>query len=155
MLALGFVTVFTLSFIVMERETEIKMQQYINGVSVFNYWISNWLFDFFYYLPAIGSIFALIIGLKIEGLTGTIEFTQAFCLVLVLFVTANNSFTYVFSYLFKSADSALWIAMFLNLVFSVIILWASLILRFFPDVDTQLAGYIIDLAFKPWPLYCL
>lgn len=51
MLSFGFVSIFGLVFIVFEKESEVKIHQFINSVEIRIYWISNLFWDAFMYAP--------------------------------------------------------------------------------------------------------
>ena len=52
-LSFAFVSVFSLVFIVFEKESEVKLHQFINSVSISVYWLSNLAWDSIMYLPSV------------------------------------------------------------------------------------------------------
>jgi hypothetical protein len=94
MLALSFVTPAFMQFVVREREVSAKHQQFISGVSVLAYWLSNFVFDLAcYYVPAVLAMI-LSAAFNISSFTST-DYSRrtAFVLSFLLFGPALVSFT--------------------------------------------------------------
>ena len=70
MISFAFVSSFALTFVVMEKEIEIKAQQFVNGVSIAYYWISNWIYDASMYIIPICSMLIILTVYKVDILIG-------------------------------------------------------------------------------------
>lgn len=57
MISFGFVSIFGLVFIVFEKESEVKLHQFINSVEIRVYWLTNLAWDaFMYCFPVLSNL---------------------------------------------------------------------------------------------------
>ena len=91
-MAFAFIPVSFATFIVRERQLEVKHQQLISGVSITAYWTSSYAFDIVAYMvPCLGSI-AMIAAFQISGWTEAETFA-ALCLLFLFYGISVAPFT--------------------------------------------------------------
>lgn len=152
MIAFGFVSAFSLTFIVTERQQETKLQQYINGVPVYLYHLANFLYDICsYLLPTLLVLFLLKV-FNVENLTDSLP---SFLLLLLSFSVSMGPFSYLWSLLFKDAGSALTITLTINIIFGSIFFLLVLILRSLPSKAAKETGRVLRQLALWWPVYNL
>ena len=78
-------SVFGLVFIVLEKETEVKLHQFINGVSIVIYWVTNSIWDAGMFLIPICGILVLLWTFQVDVLIGD-KLVGTFIGLLFLFV---------------------------------------------------------------------
>ncbi|CAD7957724.1 unnamed protein product [Amoebophrya sp. A25] len=153
-LSFGFVSCFGMVFIVEEKESEVKVQQYVNGVGIKLYWLSNLLWDFALYLIPIFMILALFAGFDLTIFTNenTISATLA---VLLLFALAMPLWNYILGHQFRSSDTAMSVAIVLNVIFGFVLFLVGLLLEIirFDTTRALLKNWGWILRF--WPIYTL
>lgn len=139
------------SFVVMEKETKAKHLQMISGVSVFVYWLSNYVWDFFTFLILYGLSIILLVVYGTSALAE--DNLSATATVFLLFGTASISFSYLMTFLFNNAASARTLSIMLALLTGIFlfILFVAL------EVIDSTRDTVRDLAFlfRLFPGYCL
>jgi len=153
-LSFGFVSCFGLVFIVEEKEKEIKVQQYVNGVQIWTYWLSNLLWDFSLYLFPIFTILGLFEAFELTLFTNSRAIGASFCLLLS-FSLAMPLFSYIIAHQFRSADSAMSISIVLNVIFSFVLFLVGLLLEVIPFDVTRSILKDFGWIFRFWPMYAL
>ncbi|KAL4429304.1 hypothetical protein ABPG74_002290 [Tetrahymena malaccensis] len=130
-IGLSFIPASIITFIVREREEQIKHQQIVSGVSVFAYWVSNFFIDFAKYLipGIICPLFAL--AFSVNSLTQDGVFS-CFYIIFILYGPAIILFTYAFSFTSKNYGNAQLGSFFLHFVFGCIISITIFFLRIIP-----------------------
>eukprot|EP00801_Mesodinium_rubrum_P000481 Mrub_00481.p1 GENE.Mrub_00481~~Mrub_00481.p1 ORF type:complete len:729 (-),score=138.30 Mrub_00481:159-2345(-) len=95
-------------FIVKERETLVKQQQYVSGVGIVSYWLSNLVWDMIKFALSVSIVFVIFLLWDFKDLFYT-EHGQLQSLLLgfFLFGCASFSLTYMFSFAFNSMLKAL------------------------------------------------
>ena len=63
-IGLSFIPASLITFIVKEREDNVKHQQIVSGVSLFSYWLSNYALDMLKYL--VPGIFGFLMVLAFD-----------------------------------------------------------------------------------------
>ena len=102
MIAFGFVSAFAMVLTVYEKETEVKVQQYINGLSIWAYWLGNFVFDVLMYVVPIVLVLLVLAWFDVKNLVGTdFDALQAFVALMTLFACAMPPFSYLCAHLFK------------------------------------------------------
>ena len=99
-IAMAFIPTAVISFIVMEKEREVKNQLVISGVSPSAYWLSHFVFDT---LVSVVSTMVAIITFaiyQIDGFTSGQNLAGSFSLLL-LYGPASTAFAYVCSFFFS------------------------------------------------------
>jgi ABC-type multidrug transport system ATPase subunit len=155
--AFAFVSCFGLVFIVVEKEMEIKTQQFVNGVSIFTYWISNEIFDVLMYVFPIVSCLALCAAFDLKILISE-RVIGAFIALLIGFSITMPLFSYVCAHFFKSADNALTAAVMVNVLFGVIMFIVGFMLELILIEDVTIHNEILKMIsplLRMWPVYTL
>eukprot|EP00801_Mesodinium_rubrum_P001109 Mrub_01109.p1 GENE.Mrub_01109~~Mrub_01109.p1 ORF type:complete len:782 (-),score=153.79 Mrub_01109:67-2325(-) len=95
-------------FIVKERETLVKQQQYVSGVGIVSYWLSNLVWDMIKFALSVSIVFVIFLLWDFKDLFYT-EHGQLQSLLLGFFLFGCGSFslTYMFSFAFNSMLKAL------------------------------------------------
>lgn len=120
-MAFAFIPVSFATFIVRERQLEVKHQQLISGVSITAYWTSTFLFDVVsYIIPCAGSII-MILAFQISGWT-EVETFAALCFLFILYGISVAPFTYILSYFLKSPAGAMTVIVGMNLIIVILII---------------------------------
>ena len=133
-----------ITIIIKERESNSKHLQIISGISLFSYWFNNYLFELVKYY-VIGGICILFIYI--------FEFYQDYLYILYLeYGPAMVSFTYLFSFIFKSEDKGQTVVLLLNLIIGALGGSAIIIMRLKDDL-IKYAKTIIYI-FRLVPSFC-
>jgi len=144
-IALALLPASIVSFIVREREDNLKHQQLITGVSLGGYWVSNAAMDIFKsMIPssiAIGLIYAFDIDLPLGWL---IVFLYAFTII---------PFTYATSFVFTSENTAQTFTLMIHFFCGVILSPVFIILRMFDS--TRDIGKILGWILRIIPSFSL
>jgi ATP-binding cassette, subfamily A (ABC1), member 3 len=134
-----------ISFILNEREKNLKHQQVISGMSLTAYWISNLIFDLFKGMIPSAIVIGLIYAYNLEW--------DNTWLLFILYPVGVIPFTYVSSFFFSSENVAQTITIFLHFVFGGIGAIIVFVLRLIES--TWAAGDILQWVFKLVPSFCL
>jgi len=134
-----------ISFILNEREKNLKHMQIISGLDISAYWISNIIFDM---VKAIIPC-AITIGLMYAF---SVNYSNVWILF-ILFPFAVIPFTYVSSFFFTSENVAQTFTIFLHFIISGIGAIVAGILRLIPSTEND--GDILVWVFKIVPSYTL
>ncbi|TEB16916.1 ABC transporter-like [Perkinsus sp. BL_2016] len=99
-IAMAFIPTAVISFIVMEKEREVKNQLVISGVSPSAYWLSHFVFDTS--VSVVSTMVAIITFAiyQIDGFTSGQNLAGSFSLLL-LYGPASTAFAYVCSFFFS------------------------------------------------------
>lgn len=144
-IAFALIPAMVVSFILNERENNLKHMQIISGMSLPAYWTSNIIFDIC--KAIIPSV--IVIGLMYAfGL----DYPHTWIMFL-LYPVGVIPFTYVFSFVFASENVAQTLTIFLHFVFAGIGTIVVFILRLIES--TRDVGDILVWVFKVIPSYCL
>lgn len=134
-----------ISFIMGEREKNLKHMQLISGMSLAAYWISNMIFD--------------IVKALLPGVI-TLGFMEAYRLLypniwvpFLLYPFAITPFTYVTSFIFDSEIVAQTFTIFLHFVFGGIGPILTFVMRTISS--TKFGGDKLDWVLKMVPSFCL
>ena len=147
MLSIGLALIPTgmVSFILKEREDNVKHMQLISGMSLFGYWLANMVSDIIKsYIPTaiiIGLTFAL--NLNYDGVW----------VLLLLFPLAIVPFSYLNTSLFKTDSSAQIVTLFLHFLIGGIGALVVYILQIIPN--TVNAGNQLRWWFCVVPSFCV
>ncbi|CAD7964725.1 unnamed protein product [Amoebophrya sp. A120] len=153
-LSFGFVSCFALVFIVEEKEKEVKVQQFVNGVGITRYWLSNLIYDFSLYLFPIFTILLLFEAFDLTLFTNSRAIGASICL-LIFFAAAMPLFSYIVATQFKSADSAMSVSIVLNVIFGFVLFLVGLLLELIRFDTTRSLLKTFDPLLRLWPMYSL
>lgn len=147
MVSIGFALIpaTVVSFILNEREKNLKHQQLISGMSLFAYWISNIIFDLVKAIIPSAIVIGLIYAYDL-GWDNT-------WLMFILYPVGVIPFTYVTSFLFTTENVAQTITIFVHFVFAGIGAIVVSILRIIESTYT--AGDILQWVLRIIPSFCL
>jgi hypothetical protein len=152
MIAFGFVSAFGMVFVVMEKELEIKIQQFINGVSVVTYWTSNFVFDVMMYFIPVMTLWAILSYYNVDNLV-TGRSLLPFLTIMLMFALAMPPFTYLLGHAFKNSGSALTITLTVNIIFGSILFVIIAIFGLLPNITGKKVSRWLEFFALFWPLY--
>jgi len=133
-----------ITIIIKERENNSKHLQIISGISLFSYWFNNYLFELVKYY-VIGGICILLLY--------CFKFYQDYLYILYLeYGPAMVSFTYFFSFIFKSEEKGQTVVLLINLIIGALGGSAVIIMR----LREELVKYSQDIIyiFRIIPSFC-
>ena len=135
----------TVSYLVVERISQLKHVQVITGMRLSSYWIANFLFDAAkLYLTVITTIVLFYI-FDAEYPSSTVVFA--------LFPFGILPFTYVFSFCFSADSAAQTFTMFFHATTILIFSTVVFIIRVVPNLETL--GDFLNYLFRVIPSYSL
>ena len=100
-LAFSFIPSSMIILIIKERETNSKHQQFVSGMSVGSYWISNFIIDYTKYIIVGLGTFFLILAFDVSSVIEDDKWVMTL-LLLVFYGFAFIPFVYFLSFIFKS-----------------------------------------------------
>ena len=131
--------------IMREKENKSKHLQILSGISIFTYWLNNYIFEIIKYI-FIGI--ASLLTLKL------FNFYEKYLIVLfILYSPALISFTYCLYYFINSEGSGQTIVLLINLIFGALGGTATLIIR--TNKDLKNIAKIISYIFRFVPSFCI
>jgi ATP-binding cassette, subfamily A (ABC1), member 3 len=144
-IALSLLPTMVVSFIVKERQDNLKFIQLISGMSKLGYWMSNAIADITKAYLTIGGIILLMFLFKVEE-----EHTY---ILLLLFPPAMVMFSYMVSFFSNNETNAQITVFALNFLISGIVAIMVFAMQTIPD--TQKAGNQLRWWFCLVPTYCV
>ena len=105
-MAYSFIPGAIIAYIVKEREDSVKHQSMISGVSLWAYWLSNFMWDFAKYLLVAVFSVCLLYVFDIREFVDESDKIFAFIILLLLFGVAMVLFTYSVSFMFQDYSTA-------------------------------------------------
>ncbi|EAR97153.2 ABC transporter family protein (macronuclear) [Tetrahymena thermophila SB210] len=149
-IGLAFIPASIITFTVKERTDKIKHQQLVSGVSIFSYWLSNYLIDFVKHIvPAIFS-YLMIYAYNIKGFNDS-DSIGVLVMLLFLYGWSVIPFTYVSGFLFADYGNAQVAAFFINFFCGGIIPLIIAILRIIDS--TRNAGIYVGWILRIIPSF--
>ena len=131
--------------LIREKENKSKHLQILSGLSLFTYWLNNYIFEIIKYI-FVGLISLLILKL--------FNFYEKYLIVLyILYCPALISFTYCLYYFIKSPGSGQTIVLLVNLFFGALGGSAILILR--TNENLKNIGEFLSYIFRFVPSFCI
>ncbi|CAD7927551.1 unnamed protein product [Amoebophrya sp. A120] len=152
MISFAFVSCFSLVFVVMEKESEIKAQQFINGVDIPTYWLAQYVYDFCTFLFPIMSLLIVLPFLEVWSLVGA-DTLPVFLMLMLLFALAIPSFFYICAHGFRTANSAMTTALVMNLLVATVLFIVTFVFELMPFVITRKVGYYMSALSRIWPVF--
>jgi len=155
-IGLGFLPLGAIYQIVNDRTMATKHQQLVSGVSCAAYWTGNYIADFVITLPTVLAMFVLIHAF--DAKTFLAEHQGPFVLVLVMYSLAILPFTYLVSFLFRSADKAQVVVATLYFLMGIVLLVVSYVVRFAvaPDALSDAGkNRLEDLLYRVFPTFSM
>ncbi|KAL4488936.1 hypothetical protein ABPG72_005723 [Tetrahymena utriculariae] len=149
-IGLSFIPASIVTFTVKERTDKIKHQQLVSGVSIFSYWLSNYLIDFVKHIfPAVFS-YLMIYAYNIKGFNDS-DSVGVLIMLLFLYGWSVIPFTYVCRFLFADYGNAQVAAFFINFFCGGIIPLIIAILRIIDS--TRNAGIYVGWILRIIPSF--
>ena len=144
-------------YIVRERVTQEKRLQYVCGVRPVLYWLSSFLWDFFYYLLIIGLTLAVVAAFGVTAYTASMRNFTALLTLLVLFGWSSLPMAYVLSRFFADTGSAYMITFCFTLFSGIATCVSVFLLSFLAEAGAgvQLTYKILEKASLLFPSYSL
>ena len=167
LIAFAFVPVGSIYQIVMDRSNLTKHQQFVSGMSLFAYWIGNFIADICNGIPAAILVDILVYIFDTKVYQGAAQ--GPFFVSIILFVFSITPFTYLLSYLFSDPSRAQrWTAL-LYIILGLVLLIVTFVLdivggsaedtgddlqylfEFFPTFLLSMSVFNIALRDVAWP----
>lgn len=152
--AYSFIPAGIISFIVMEKEKEVTQLLFTSGCSQFAYWSSNLLFDCMFGVVSMAGTM-LVMECYHDDMVNFVEkpgATATVTLLLAYGIAATTS-SYLLSFCFSRAGTALTVTLILNLVVGFVGTITLTILKLFED--TRDTAMTLAWIFRLIPSFCL
>jgi ATP-binding cassette subfamily A (ABC1) protein 3 len=154
-IGMAFIPTGLVTFIVKERETNVKHQHLVSGVSIPAYWLSSYAWDFVKFLiPGITTPL-LINAFDVKSLSEPSEVFGSIWVLFLLFGLAICPHTYSVSFMFKSYSAAQFFVYLSNLILGVIGSLSIWVLIIVSDLTRDIAKIIVYPLRILSPLFCL
>ena len=152
-LAFSFIPGAIIAYVVREREESVKHQHLISGISLWAYWLSNYIWEIVKYIPVFVFAALFVFLLDVSAFTDPSSSFYAIVLVFALYGPAMISFTYAISFFFDDYSSAQVLAIMLNFVTGSILPIVNYILFIFES--TRPFVKVFRWICRLLPTYCL
>ena len=131
--------------IIKEKENKLKHLQILSELSLFTYWLNNYIFELLKYIFISTFSYLILIAFNFED--------KYLIILYILYGPAMLSFTYFMSYFITSEGSGQTMALLINLLFGTLGSSAILILR--TNEDAKNLGKILSYFFRFIPSFCM
>lgn len=149
-IGMAFIPASIISFIVREREINIKHQQLVSGVSILAYWLSNWILDIVKHVVPSVLCSLMVIAFDINAMIKDGNY-GAMWIFFFLYGWAIIPFSYLTSFLFKVPGNSMLVSFFINLLLGSII---SIVVYILIVIEsTRDAANIIIWILRPFPSF--
>lgn len=151
---IAFIPTGVITYIVKEKENNVKHQHLVSGVSIPAYWISNFFWDILKYeFVAVISVL-MITAFDLQSMTENSEVYGAAWVIFIVAGPAIISFAYVFSFLFKTYSMAQFTIFMHSLLFGAIVATITSFLKLINE-DTRDAADVLQWIFRILsPVFC-
>ena len=134
-----------ITIIIREKEKKSKNLQLLSGLSIYTYWINNYIFEFIKYYVVVGICLIIIAIFK---------FYEKYLIIFYFFYgPALISFTYFVSYFFNSQGVGQTCILIINLIFGALGGSAVLIMR--TNQQMKKLGICLSYIFRFIPSFCI
>jgi ATP-binding cassette subfamily A (ABC1) protein 3 len=133
-----------ITLIIKERENNSKHLQIISGISLFSYWFNNYIFELLKYYVIGGICIFLIFYYD--------YYKRYLAILYLLYGPAMVSFTYLFSFIFKSEDKGQTSILLINLLFGTLGGSAIIIMRLNDELVEK--ARVMAYIFRIIPSFC-
>jgi len=149
-IAFAFIPASFAGFMVKERETKVKHQQLISGVSITAYWLSTYAWDIL--ITIVNGIMCIIVFyiLDIKQLTG--DNLGATIIILLLYAFSIAPFTYFASFAFTSHVTAQNVLLLVYIMAGGILQVVSIVLDLISA--TRDANTVLKYFYRLMPSFC-
>ncbi|XP_030379886.1 ATP-binding cassette sub-family A member 3 isoform X2 [Scaptodrosophila lebanonensis] len=148
-----FVSAFYILFLIKERESRSKLLQFVGGVKVWTFWLSQLLWDFFTYTITALIVIVTIACFQEDGFTKFSELGRYF-LLLLIFGCSVLPFTYIVSLYFKEPATGFARISIIN-IFAGMALFIVVVVMSFEFFDTKDTANIMGWFFRVFPHFSL
>ncbi|XP_053951058.1 phospholipid-transporting ATPase ABCA3 [Anastrepha ludens] len=148
-----FVSAFYILFLIKERETRSKLLQFVGGVRVWTFWLTQLLWDLTTYTITALIVIITIACFQEEGYANFSDLIRYF-LILFLFGFAVLPFTYLLSFLFKEPATGFAQTSTIN-IFTGVALFVVIVVMSFEAFDTKDVADGLQWAFRIFPHFSL
>ena len=144
-IALSLIPANFITIIVREKENRSKHLQKLSRVSIYVYWLNNYIFELVKYYLVVGLCLVILF---------CFNFYEKYLVLLYIFYgPALISFTYVLSYFLKKEGNAQITILLINLFFGSLCGSAVLILR--TNKNLKYFGMVLAFFFRLIPSFCI
>ena len=134
-----------ITIIIREKENKSKHLQLLSGLSIYSYWLNNYIFELIKYYVVVGICFIIIT---------IFDFYEKYLIIFYFFYgPALVSFTYVVSYFIEFEGLGQTIILLINLIFGALCGSATLILR--TNKDMKNLGIVLSYFLRIVPSFCI
>ncbi|CAG9334832.1 unnamed protein product [Blepharisma stoltei] len=151
-LGFSFIPTGIIALIVKERETNVKHQHMISGVSRFSYWCANFFWDSIKHIFPAVICAAMVLAFDIKSFTDPDDTYGAVWVLMLLYGISIAPFTYFTSFFFKNYPTAQVATILFNVVAGGILPAFILVLYFFES--TRPIGRGLRWFFRLSPAFC-
>eukprot|EP00358_Blepharisma_japonicum_P005429 CAMPEP_0202940626 /NCGR_PEP_ID=MMETSP1395-20130829/752_1 /ASSEMBLY_ACC=CAM_ASM_000871 /TAXON_ID=5961 /ORGANISM="Blepharisma japonicum, Strain Stock R1072" /LENGTH=1359 /DNA_ID=CAMNT_0049635207 /DNA_START=1192 /DNA_END=5271 /DNA_ORIENTATION=- len=153
-IGMAFIPTGLVTFIVKERENNVKHQHLVSGVSIPAYWLSSYAWDLSkYMIPGVVSVL-LISAFDLQSLPQIAAFSYQSEFYSFFMVAAICPFTYASSFLFKSYSIAQFFIFIYNLITGAILATVVWTLRIISDDTRHVADVLQYIGRISSPIFC-
>ncbi|KAF4663843.1 hypothetical protein FOZ61_001327 [Perkinsus olseni] len=155
--AFAFIPAGICSYIVMEKEKDVKAQLAISGCSMTAYWLAHFIFDTVFNLLTVAVAIAVLYAFDMEAFTESDKIGPTIMLLL-LFAPSASTYAYLISFLYKTQFSAQTVTIVLNIAVGTIVVIVVSVLQTIPEEfceDCLVAGNILMWIFRFVPSFAL
>ena len=134
-----------ITIIIREKENKSKHLQLLSGLSIYIYWINNYIFELLKYYVVVGICFIIL---------AIFDFYEKYLIIFYIFYgPALISFTYVVSYFIEHEGWGQVIILLINLIFGA--LGGSAIFIFRINKSAKYLGIALSYIFRLVPSFCI
>ncbi|CAG9334834.1 unnamed protein product [Blepharisma stoltei] len=151
-LGFSFIPTGIIALIVKERETNVKHQHMISGVSRFSYWCANFFWDSIKHIAPAVVCAGMVKAFDIKSFTDPDDSYGALWVLMLLYGISIAPFTYFSSFFFKSYPTAQVVTILFNVVAGGIFPAVIMILYIFES--TRPIGKVLRWIFRLSPAFC-
>jgi len=150
-IAFAFIPAAVVMFVVKERETKVKHQQVISGVSTYAYWLSNFAWDALNFVIPVVLALIILAVFDISTLVGSNVLPTM--LGMVFYTTSILTFTYCLSFLFDNHASAQNVMLLVYILTGTVLLVINTVL---PNIDSARdINKVLQFFYRLLPNFCL
>ena len=134
-----------ITIIIREKENKSKHLQILSGLSIYTYWVNNYIFELIKYYVVVGICLIIVL---------IFNFYEKYMALLYFFYgPALVSFTYAISYFIESEGDGQVAILILNLIFGALCGSAVILLRI--NKDMKNIGIVLSYIFRFIPSFCI
>lgn len=152
-LGFSFIPGAIVAYIVRDREESVKHQHTISGVSLFAYWLANYIWDLVKYGPVLVISGLMIMAFEVDAFVDTDSKLKTTWLLLFLFGVSVIVFVYSLSFYFKDYSSAQVVVIIFSFLVGSLLPVVNYIMFIFDSTRPFVKGF--RWLCRLFPSYCL